>query len=276
MKYFIGIIGRSCHKYHFCHNKSFVATKVLSQQKFACHNKTFVPTKLCFVVTKYFCHDKHKSSVMTSTLLLWQKVSFVMTNTYLLQHTYFCRDKVLVATKLCLPWQNFCHDKICFVMTNTCLSQQNFRCNKNVPMIHFFINKTDTKMKNWHAWSAVSMDVQGQWTMTCHYLCSHLCVSFWSVYCLFFYLAHSLLSSGMWLWMRDCSFTQSILNSTQVVYLQHCLVVTWLVPPETAAILAHILWTPYSHAPVCNVIWSHICRVHVIFVCLAVTCHLHF
>ena len=31
------------------------------------------------------------------------------------------------------------------------------------------------------------------------------------------------------------------------MYWQCCLVVTWLVPRETAAILAHILCTPYNH-----------------------------
>ena len=40
--------------------------------------------------------------------------------------------------------------------------------------------------------------------------------------------------------------------STEVVYVQRCLVVTWLVPGETAAVSAHILCTPYNHAP-CHV-----------------------
>ena len=41
---------------------------------------------------------------------------------------------------------------------------------------------------------------------------------------------------------------------TEVVYLQRCLVVTWLVPRETAAVSGHVLCTPYSHAPVCSVL----------------------
>ena len=32
------------------------------------------------------------------------------------------------------------------------------------------------------------------------------------------------------------------------MYLQHYVVVAWLVPHETAAILAHILCTPYNYA----------------------------
>ena len=42
--------------------------------------------------------------------------------------------------------------------------------------------------------------------------------------------------------------------STEVVYLQCCLVVTtWLVPCETAAISVQVLCTPCGHAPVYNV-----------------------
>ena len=46
----------------------------------------------------------------------------------------------------------------------------------------------------------------------------------------------------------------------------------WLVPHETAAISAQVLCTPYNHAP-CHFMQSHVCKV---YVCLAVTCHLHF
>ena len=44
-------IGRSLHKYHFCHDEhAFVVTKrLLSQQKYACHDKSFVATKLILV-----------------------------------------------------------------------------------------------------------------------------------------------------------------------------------------------------------------------------------
>ena len=48
-------------------------------------------------------------------------------------------------------------------------------------------------------------------------------------------------------------------------------VLAWLVPYETAAILAQVLCTPYNHAP-CHFLQSYICKVHA---CLAVTCHLH-
>ena len=56
--------------------------------------------------------------------------------------------------------------------------------------------------------------------------------------------------------------------ANRVVYLQLCLVVTWLVPRETAAVLGHVVWTPYNHA---------LCRVpaHRVHACFAVTCHLH-
>ena len=46
----------------------------------------------------------------------------------------------------------------------------------------------------------------------------------------------------------------------------------WLVTHETAAVSAHVLCTPYNHAP-CHFMQSHIRKV---YACLAVTCHLHF
>ena len=46
----------------------------------------------------------------------------------------------------------------------------------------------------------------------------------------------------------------------------------WLVPHEMAAISAQVLCTPYNYAP-CHFMQSHI---HKVYVCLAVTCHLHF
>ena len=45
-----------------------------------------------------------------------------------------------------------------------------------------------------------------------------------------------------------------------------------LVPHETAAVSAQVLCTPYNHAP-CHFMQSHI---RTVYVCLAVTCHLHF
>ena len=46
----------------------------------------------------------------------------------------------------------------------------------------------------------------------------------------------------------------------------------WLVPHETAGVSAQVLCRPYNRAP-CLFMQSHICKV---YVCLAVTCHLHF
>ena len=56
--------------------------------------------------------------------------------------------------------------------------------------------------------------------------------------------------------------------STKVVYLQRW----WLVPHETAAVLAQVLCTPYNNAP-CHFMQSHMRKV---YACLAITCHLHF
>ena len=46
----------------------------------------------------------------------------------------------------------------------------------------------------------------------------------------------------------------------------------WLVPHETAAVSAQVLFTPYNHAP-CHFMQSHI---HKVYACSAVTRHLHF
>ena len=40
--------------------------------------------------------------------------------------------------------------------------------------------------------------------------------------------------------------------------LQSCLVVTWLVPYETAAVSAHFLCTPHNHAPCTNVVLKEV------------------
>ena len=61
--------------------------------------------------------------------------------------------------------------------------------------------------------------------------------------------------------------------STQVVYLQRCLVVTWLVPRETAACSARSLYIIQPCTMSRHFMQSHIRRV---LGCLAVTCRLHF
>ena len=79
----------------------FVTTKVLLQQTRVCHDKTgLLPQQ------KYarVCCDKN-IFVAASTLLLRQKMCFIMTNIHLWCQTRICGDKhVFVATKLLL-WQ---------------------------------------------------------------------------------------------------------------------------------------------------------------------------
>ena len=100
----IFIIGGSCHKYHFCCNKTFV---------YFLSNKTFVVTNTCL-------SRQNTSFVERKVCLLRQnfsrdKLIFVMTK-------YFCRNKhVFVATKVSLSWQNFCYDIIvCFDIIVCC------------------------------------------------------------------------------------------------------------------------------------------------------------
>ena len=111
-----GIIGRSGHKYHFCHDNFFVATSLLlSQQTRVCSNK--------------------RRHLFTTKVCLLRQISVTM-NT----NTSICCEKSYVIIKI------FCHDKHNFVATKVlsrqaffffhqrtcmCLSRQNFCCNKN-------------------------------------------------------------------------------------------------------------------------------------------------
>jgi len=68
------------------------------------------------------------------------------------------------------------------------------------------------------------------------------------------------------------AFYSAFWISTQVVYLQRCLVVTWLAPRETAVFSARPLYTMQPCTTSRHFMQSHTRRVHA---CLAVTCHLH-
>ena len=56
--------------------------------------------------------------------------------------------------------------------------------------------------------------------------------------------------------MVTVAFYNAFWIFTSVGYLQRCLIVTWMVPHETAAVSAHVLCTPYNHAP-CHVTTMH-------------------
>ena len=74
------ITGRSCHKYHFCHAKTFVMTNMcLLQQTHVCYDKTrsFVTTKVCLSRQTRVCRGKH--NFVTTKVMAWQ--------------AYFCRNK---------------------------------------------------------------------------------------------------------------------------------------------------------------------------------------
>ena len=72
---FLTIIGRSCHRYHFCCDKSFVVTNTcLSPQTHVCGNKTRLLQQ-----QKYACCDK-----------------------FFLRQDYVCCDKSFVVTNTCL------------------------------------------------------------------------------------------------------------------------------------------------------------------------------
>ena len=106
----------------------------------------------------------------------------------------------------------------------------------------------------------------------CVCACAHVCVCVWLL------IAYKVLFSALLsrLTVLACgatwviSFLWWVLISTKVVSVLTAL--AWLVPQETAAVSAHVLCTPYNHAP-CHFMQSHI---HKVYECLAVTCHLHF
>ena len=106
----LSISGGSCHKYHFCHDKS------LLQQTWVCHDKTRL-----LLWQKYACLDnifggKHN---FVATIVLfcfswkttstWQKYvycdkRFVTTSILLSRQTCVCCNKTFVTTKIYL-WQ---------------------------------------------------------------------------------------------------------------------------------------------------------------------------
>ena len=85
-------------------------------------------TSIIFVTTKHiFCHDK-SMLVATKVCLLWQNI-FVATKVfcdkYLSWQTCVCHDRSFVTTK-----DVFCHDKHMFVATKVSFLWQNFCCDK--------------------------------------------------------------------------------------------------------------------------------------------------
>ena len=71
-------------------------------------------------------------------------------------------------------------------------------------------------------------------------------------------------SSRMRLCMSDCSFTQRVFKYPPM-WLQRCLVLTWLVPRETAATSTHVPCTPCQPCTSlqCHFIRSYMRTVHV-------------
>ena len=145
------IIGRSCHKYHFCRGRN------LSQQTRVCRNKTsFVTIKVCLLWQKFGrennCRDKiflsrqnlsQQIFVVTNIILLWQTCVHMLVETKLLSwQTCVCCDKSCVATDIILSWQKFCHSKHNFVVT-----KDMFCCDK-----HMFVMTKDLSQQRWYLW----------------------------------------------------------------------------------------------------------------------------
>ena len=112
------IIGGSCHKYHLCRDKCFVAT-----------NTSFVATKVCLLCQKN-CREKislSRQNVFVSTKLLSRQI-FVATNIIFVL-LKFCRDKhTFVAISILLSRQNTCllRQDTSFIATKVFTSRQMF------------------------------------------------------------------------------------------------------------------------------------------------------
>ena len=126
-------IDGSCHKYHFCCNKRFVATNV-----FATTNVVFFCDKHMFVMTKYvFCCKKYMLVATKYCLYDCHNKTFAATNTCCNKHNF-------VMTKV-LSWQKmFCHNKHLFVTTkHIVMTKDVFCCDKRVCCNkHVWHNKT--------------------------------------------------------------------------------------------------------------------------------------
>ena len=120
MRCLCSVIGRSCYKHHFCCDKTSVMTSTcLSWQ-----NISFVATKVCVSWQTSCCHDKH-TFVTTKGMFLLQQTHFVGV---VLLRQIFVATKVLYmhfVTYVILSCQKFCRNKRIFCCDKRCiLSQQ--------------------------------------------------------------------------------------------------------------------------------------------------------
>ena len=143
--YASAIFGRSCHKYHFCRDKDFVARDI-------CRDKhVFIETKFCrgnqntsFVATKVCLSRKNKRFVAAKIILVAAPASDTLqlpaSDSVSCHKYHFCRDKDFVARDICRDKHVFIETKFCrgnqntsFVATKVCLSRkkQTFCRSKN-------------------------------------------------------------------------------------------------------------------------------------------------
>ena len=98
LQYCTSIIGGRCHKYHFCHNKSFVMTNIFCRDKSILVvtklllQQILVMTKLCLSWQR-FCGNKH-TFVMTKDVFLSWKTA--------LQKKHVRHDKLVTAEMMLL------------------------------------------------------------------------------------------------------------------------------------------------------------------------------
>ena len=93
------IIGGSCHRYHFCRDK----TRLFPRQKYACCDKTFVATNIFLSRQAYFCNK----CLLVATKPLPRRPNFLVATKIILVAVPFnssvegYRSKLLSAAVIC-------------------------------------------------------------------------------------------------------------------------------------------------------------------------------
>ena len=147
-----------------------------------------------------------------------------------------------VTTKVLSRQKYVCHDKHCFVAT-TLSSQPTGVCRAFVATKLCLLLQNSCHNKHYFVVTSILLS----WQKTCFVFVA-----------INAFVAAKLLSH-MRLWLNACSFTQCIWKIPPKS-LKCCLVVTWLVPCETAVVLVQVLCRRYKlHTSLqCHFIWSYV------------------
>ena len=131
------IIGQSCHKYHFCHDKYvFVATKHVF-----CRNKSMLAATKRLSRQNYVCRDKIYLSQQAKDVFSRNKHVFVVTKVI----------KIMFGATKLLSWQAcFCHVETKIILVTALVNDSFFRpCERN--MLHVNVTPTQAGLDKSHS-----------------------------------------------------------------------------------------------------------------------------